>query len=117
MPEEKTIQITDKKEIEKIIEEKIKNRKLVFTNYYWYTIDKKGLSHKLVLETFPRFELVFAIEQETLKHGDLGYELFYKLSGNTSLSIATCPKNKELLIIHAVEYKRKLDKRIKTFKT
>lgn len=113
MPNEKVVQITDKQKITQIINEKIKNKKLVFTDYYWYTIDKKGISHELVLETFPKFELVFAIEQETLKYGDLGYELFYKLSEETSLSIATCPKNKEVLIIHAVKYERRLDKRIK----
>ncbi len=105
--------IEDKQEIDKIIEEKIKGRKLVFTKYYYFGIDIKGIPHEKVQEIFPQFDKVFAIETQTLKFGDLGYELFYKLSNNTSFSIATCPKDDKLLIIHAVEYKRNLDERIK----
>ena len=107
------ILITNKKEINRIIFEKIKGKKIIFTDYYWYGIDKKGIQHEKVLEVFPQFDKVFEIEKETLKYGDIGYELFYKLSNNTYLSIATCPKNKKILIIHAVEYKRSLEKRFK----
>ena len=74
---------------------------------------KKDIEHKRVLEIFPQFEKVFEIEKETLKYGDIGYELFYKLSRNRSFSIATCPKNKKILIIHAIKYKRSLEKRFK----
>lgn len=105
--------ISNKTEIDKIIKEKIKGKKLIFTDYYKFGILKKGIDHKRVLEILPRFDLVFEIEKETLKYGDIGYELFYKLSNNTSFSIATCPKNKNLLIIHAVEYKRSLEKRFR----
>ncbi len=65
------------------------------------------------MEVFPQFNKVFEIEKDILKRGDIGYELFYRLSNNTYLSIATCPKNKNLLIIHAIEYKRSLEKRFK----
>ena len=106
-------QIIDKKEIEKIISEKIKDKKLIFTKYYYLSIAQKGIEHKKVLEIFPQFDKVDAIEKEILKYGDIGYELFYDLGSNNHFSIATCPKNKELLIIHAVEYKRRLDKRLK----
>lgn len=117
MIKEKEVKIIeDKEEIDRIINEKIKNKKLVFTDYYWFGIDKKGISHEKVLEIFPQFNKVFAIEIETLKYGDIGYELFYKISGNINFSIATCPKDNKVLIIHAVEYKRSLEKRIKKFK-
>jgi hypothetical protein len=116
MPENDVRTIEDKQEIDKVIKEKIKGRKLVFTKYYYFGIDIKGISHEKVQEVFPQFDKVFAIETETLKKGDMGYELFYKLSNNTSFSIATCPKDDKLLIIHAVEYKRNLDKRIKKIK-
>lgn len=107
--------IENKKEIDKIIQEKIKDKKLVFTDYYKFSILSKGIDHEKVLEIFPKFEDVFAIETEMLKHGDVGYELFYKLSNNVTFSIATFPKNSSLLIIHAVEYKRSLEKRFKKF--
>ena len=74
---------------------------------------RKGIEHKKVLEIFPQFDKVFEIEKDTLKYGDLGYELFYKLSNNTYFSIATCPKDKNLLIIHAIEYKRSLERRFR----
>jgi hypothetical protein len=105
--------IEEKNEIAKVIEEKIKGKKLVFTDYYYFGIDKRGITHEKVMEIFHQFDKIFAIEIDKLKRGDLGYELFYSLSGNVSFSIATCPKDDKLLIIHAVEYKRSLEKRIK----
>ena len=104
--------IKDKKEVEKIISEKIKGKKLIFSTHYRVSIAQKGIDHERVLEIFPQFDKVYAIEKEVLKYGDIGYELFYDLSNNSHFSIATCPKDEEVLIIHAVEYKRKLDKRL-----
>ncbi len=110
-----SVLIKDKKEIDKIISEKINGKKLIFTKYYWYGIDEKGLDHKRILEIFPQFDKVKEIEQDILKYGDTGYELFYDLSSNVYFSIATCPKDSNVLIIHAVEYKRSLDKRLKKY--
>ncbi len=114
--EKEVIIIKDKDEINQIIREKIKGKKVIFTKYYYYGIDLKGINHEKVLEVFPQFDKVFVIEKERLKYGDEGYELFYKLSNNITFSIATCPKNKKVLVIHAVEYKRNLEKRFKFFK-
>ena len=72
---------------------------------------RRNIDHKKVLEIFPQFNKIIAIEKDILKFGDAGYELFYCLSNNISFSIATCPQNKKLLIIHAVEYRRSLEKR------
>ena len=108
-----TLLISEKREIQKVISENIKGKKLIFTNYYRFGILKKGISHEKVLEIFPQFDKVFEIEKDKLKYGDFGYELFYKLSNNTSFSIATCPKGRNLLIIHAIEYKRNLEKRFR----
>jgi len=105
--------ISDKEEIQKIILERIKGKKLIFTSYYRLSIAEKGIEHERVLEVFPQFDKVTEIEKEKLKYGDIGYELFYNLSNNAYFSIATCPKDKKVLIIHAVEYKRSLDKRLK----
>jgi len=108
-----TLLISDKKEIAKIISNKIKGKRLIFTEYYKFGILKKDIEHEKVLEIFPKFEKVFEIEKDRLKQGDIGYELFYRLSNNCYFSIATCPKDKNLLIIHAVEYKRNLEKRFR----
>ena len=113
MAEKEVKTIEDKNEINKLIEEKIKGKKIFFTKYYYFGIDMWGIPHEKVQEIFPQFDKIFAIEIETLKKGDLGYELFYKISNNVSFSIATCPQDDKVLIIHAVEYKRNLEKRIK----
>ncbi len=108
-----TVLISDKKEIQKIISEKIKGKRLIFTDYYHFGILKRGITHEKVLEIFPQFEKIFEIEKDQLRYGDMGYELFYEMSNNTYFSIATCPKDKNLLIIHAIEYKRSLEKRFR----
>lgn len=105
--------IDNKEEIDRIITEKIKGKNLIFTKYHHISIASKGIEHEKVLEIFPQFDKVYEIEKDVLKFGDMGYELFYRLSNNTYFSIATCPKDKNVLIIHAVEYKRNLEKRFK----
>ena len=116
MAEKEVKLIEDKQEIDKIIETHIKNRKLVFTEWYKIGLLKKGISEDKFDEVFPQFDKVYAIEIEELKKGDVGYELFYKISGNVTISIGTIPKNEDLLIIHLIEYKRNLDYRFKKFK-
>ena len=108
--------IEDKEKIDKIINKKIKDKKLVFTDWYKVGLLRKGISEEKFNEIFPQFDKVSAIEIEKLKKGDLGYELFYKISKNTIISIGTIPKKDRLLIVHLIEYKRSLDYRFKKFK-
>jgi hypothetical protein len=116
MNEREVKTIEDKQEINNIIEDKIKGRKLIFTDWYKIGLLKKGISDEKFDEIFQQFDKIFVIEIERLDSGDFGYELFYKLSNNTIISIATIPKEKNLLIIHLIEYKRNLDYRFKKFK-
>ena len=114
MEDEKEVEtIEDKKEIEKIINEKIKNKEINLTQNYRIRTAMRDISDEKVMEIFPQFDKVFAIEKKVLKYGDVGYELFYKLSNNVTFSIATCPKEKKIDFIHAIEYKRSLAKRFK----
>ncbi len=104
--------ITDKKEIEIIINEKIKGKRIVYSKYYLIRLIQRGMDENKVKEIFPQFNKVFAIEKEKLKFGDLGYELFYKISDNVTFSIATVPKKDIVEIIHAIEYRRNLGERL-----
>lgn len=104
--------IKDKKEIEKIINEKIKGKNFVYTSYYYIRLDERGMKHEKVKEVLLQFDKVFAIEKEKLKFGDIGYELFYQIKDNETFSIATVPKEEKVKIIHAIEYKRSLGKRL-----
>jgi|SRR3989344_1584085 len=107
--------IDNKEKIKEIIEEYIKGKKIIYTDKYWVSIMRRNIPHEKVLEVFSQFNKVFIIEKDILRFGDVGYELFYNLGDNTTFSIATCPKDNKILIIHAVEYKRSLDKRFKNF--
>ena len=114
--DKEVILIESKEEINNIIENKIKNKKIIFTDWYEIGLLKKGIPEEKFDEIFPQFERVHKIEKETLKSGDIGYELFYKLSNNTDFSIGTIPKGNVLKIIHLIEYKRNLENRFKKFK-
>ena len=116
MPEKEVKTIENKQEIDRIIEEKIKGKKLIFTEWYKIGLLRKGISEERFNEIFPHFDKISAIEIETMKKGDLGYELFYKISNNITISIGTIPKENVLLIIHLIEYKRNLDYRFRKFK-
>jgi len=116
MDNNKVTLIEEKDEIDKIIEAKIRNKKIIFTDWYNMGLLRKGIPEERFNEVFPKFEKVKKIEKENLKSGDIGYELFYELSNNTTVSIGTIPKEKVLLIIHLIEYKRNLESRFKKFK-
>lgn len=105
--------IKGKEEIAKIISENIKGRKIVYTRNFRMRNAWRGISDEQVMEIFPQFDKVFAIEKKILKYGDIGYELFYRLSNNITFSIATCPKGNRLELVHAIEYKRSLGRRFK----
>ncbi len=108
--------IENEKEIIKVIDSKIRGKKLIFTQWYEVGLLKKGISEDKFNEIFPQLEKVYRIEKETLKQGDIGYELFYKISNNSTFSIGTVPKESTVLIIHLIEYKRNLEYRFKKFK-
>lgn len=103
--------IADKREIEKIIAEKIKRKNLVFTRHYRMRAAWRGISDEKVTLVFPQFEKIIAIEKKIPKKGDTGYELFYRLDEETTFSIATVPADKKIFIIHAIEYHRSLGRR------
>ena len=71
MTDTKLIEV--KTEIDKIINEKIKGKKLIFTDWYQEGILKRGIEHEKVLEIFPQFDKVTKIEKEKQKFGDMSY--------------------------------------------
>src|SRR3989344_7444187 len=103
--------IDNKEEIDKIIREKIKGKRVVFTKHFTWRNAKRGISDEKVKEVFPQFDKVISIEKKKLKFGDWGYELFYSLSNNVTFSIALCPIDNRIDFIHAIEFKRNLGKR------
>ena len=56
--------IENKKEIEQIINLYIKNKKLIFTDWYKIGLLKKGIMEEKFNEIFPQFEKIYKIEKE-----------------------------------------------------
>jgi hypothetical protein len=71
MVEEKEVKlIEDIDKIMDIIETKIKNRRIIFTDWYKMGIMRKGISEEKFDEVFPQFDKIYKIEEEKLKLGD-----------------------------------------------
>ena len=72
--------IEDKKEIDKIIKERIKDKRIVFTTHYKISSAEKGIEDKKVKEIFQQFDKVYAIEKDTLNMEILVTNYFTKLA-------------------------------------
>ena len=98
-----TIQFTKQEDIDRIVNivKKYKEQDFVFTNYYYYRIKLRDISHEFLLKTFFAFEKIKLIEQDVLSRGDIGYDLYYEIEKNRTLIIGVAPKGK-LIFIHGI---------------
>ncbi len=103
--------IKNKKEIDEIIVEKIKGKKVYLTDHCINRAMWRGIDEEKIFSIFPQFEKVFVIETKILKYGDEGCELFYELDENHYFAIAMIPEADRLKIVHAIEYKRNIKQR------
>jgi len=103
-----TKQYIDAKDIAKIITKlKYYNPKCFhFTQHYWERLALRDIDHNFLLKTFFEFDKIRLIEEDKLRYGDIGYDLYYELSRNRTLIIGVCPKEK-LLFIHGIMRYRK----------
>lgn len=56
----------------------------------------RGFDRNLVFETLPKLDKIKIINVRKLKKGDLGYDIYYALNGNT-LIITLCLETKEII--------------------
>ncbi len=103
--------IKNKKEIDEIIVEKIKWKKVYLTDHCINRAMWRGIDEEKIFSVLPRFDKVFVIETKILKYGDEGYELFYELGRNNYFAIAMIPEADRLKIVHVIEYKRNIKQR------
>ena len=104
-----TKQHVEKEEIERVLSivKKYQPVQFKFTDWYWMRIRERQIDHEFLLKTFAEFDKVRLIEEDILKHGDTGYDLYYELSGNQTLIIGVALKEKQLVFIHAIlRYRR-----------
>ena len=115
LPDCMTKQYVKKEGIIKIIRilKKYSEKDFVFTNHYWFRISQRDIDHDFLRKTFFEFEKIRLIEEDVLKRGDIGYDLYYEISRNRTLIIGVCPKNK-LIFIHGIMRYRKWQSALKS---
>lgn len=98
-----TVQFTNKEDIERIVNilKKYKKEDFIFTEYYWYRIKLRDINHEFLLKTFFQFDIIKLIEQDVLRRGDIGYDLYYEVEKDKTLIIGVCPKIK-MSFIHGI---------------
>lgn len=103
-----TKQYTEAKDINKIIAQlkSYDKKDFRFTNHYWERLALRDINHNFLLKIFFEFDKIKLIDEDTLKHGDIGYDLYYELSRNRTLMIGVCPKQKLIFIHGIMRYRR-----------
>ncbi len=106
----------DTENIKKIINKLKKYSKDDIHFSSWYkskTLSGRDMDHEEILKTYFEFDKVYFIEEEILKLGDIGFDIYYKLSNTKtlvigiSLKIKPDPKKKPISFIHAYPINRK----------
>ena len=112
-----TKQHLKKEEIGKIINRLrgYSEKQFRFTDNYWKRISSRDIDHDFVVKTFFEFDKINLIEEDILKFGDIGYDLYYEISNNRTLILGVCPK-KDLIFIHGIMRYRKWQSAIKKAK-
>jgi len=97
-----------------IKEEEIKEILKIFQNktikkspHFHIRIIQRDISERLINETFPLFKKIKLIDKRKHKKGDLGYDLYYKLSNSKTLKLCFIVKNKKILLVNAMLRHRK----------
>lgn len=112
-----TKQLIKKEEIDKIINilKKYTKENFKFTEHYYLRIAQRDIKQDFLLETFFDFNSIKLVEQDIMKYGDVGYDLFYELSNNRTLIIGVIPK-KQLIFTHGILRYRKWQSALKVKK-
>ena len=118
----KTKIITDKHEIKKIIAiiQSYSKTDYYFSGKYQYSLLARGMQHEYALDMFKKFELVRYIEEDTLKFGDTGYDLYYEIKQDFHhfvIGVALNKKTGKLDFIHVYDFRKNLQKYIKIKKS
>lgn len=72
-----------------------------FTKWYWVRIEERQIDHAFLIKTFSFFDKIKLIEEDVLRYGDIGYDLYYELSSSRTLIIGVIPK-KKLVFTHGI---------------
>jgi len=98
-------QIAEKEEILKIFN-LIKNKKIVKTQHFYDRLLMRDLDEELVDKILPQNNKIKLIDKRKHKK-DIGYDLYYELSGNRTLKLCFIPLDNKSLLINAILRHRK----------
>jgi len=98
-------QFTNKEDILKIFN-LINSKKIVKTPHFYDRLFMRDLSEELVDKTLPQKDKIKLIDKRQHKK-DIGYDLYYELSGSRTLKLCFIPLNNITLLINAILKYRK----------
>ena len=98
-------QYTEKEDIKRIFKLVIKN-KIIKTEHFYRRILERDVSEELVDKTLHKLEIVKLIDKRRHTQ-DVGYDLYYDLSGNRTLKLCFIPVDNKILLINAILRNRK----------
>ena len=98
-------QFTGKEDILKIFH-LINSKKIIKTQHFYDRLLMRDLSEELVDETFPQKDKIRLIDKRKHKR-DIGYDLYYELSGSRTLKLCFIPLDNKTLLINAILRHRK----------
>lgn len=98
-------QFTRKEDILKIFH-LINSKKIVKTPHFYDRLLMRDLSEEIIDETFPQKDKIRLIDKREHKK-DIGYDLYYELSGSRTLKLCFIPLDNKTLLINAILRHRK----------
>ena len=93
-------QFIDRKEILNIFD-LINSKRIIKTEHFYDRIILRDLSEELVDETFPQKNKIKLVDKRKHKK-DIGYDLYYELSGTRTLKLCFIPLNNKVLLVNAI---------------
>lgn len=79
----------------------IKSKKIIKTEHFYRRLILRDLDEELVDKIFPQKDKVKLIDKRKHKK-DIGYDLYYELSGNRTLKLCFIPLDNKTLLINAI---------------
>jgi len=98
---------TKEEDIQKIIDS-IKSKPIEKTKHFYNSaIYGRDVDEEFIDETFHKFNLVRLINKRRHEKGDIGYDFYYEISKSRTLIICLIPLKDKILMINAIDRKRK----------
>jgi len=98
-------QFTNKENILRIFN-LINSKKITKTTHFYDRLLMRDLNEELVDKTLPQKDKIKLIDKRQHKK-DIGYDLYYELSGSRTLKLCFIPLNDRTLLINAILRHRK----------